>query len=133
MKVKVAKEFRDIRNFSHTHPVGEVIEVDEARGGNLLALGLATEMAGPVEKEAVKEKEVVVTDKGEKKPVKPAKARKAKAVKLDAAKVLSVDTVDEKDIPAGADVQEGVELVGDPAEVERVVRMVEAAAGESER
>ena len=48
--------------------------------------------------------------------------------KLDAGRVASVTEVDEKDIPAGVEVKEGVELVGDDAEIARVVNEAEAAA-----
>lgn len=58
--------------------------------------------------------------KGTKKP--------AEVEKIDAAKVASVSVVDVKDIPEGADVKdEGVEIVGDEAEVQRVMREAEAA------
>lgn len=57
------------------------------------------------------------------------KAKKSPDVeKLDAGKVVSVSVVDENEIPAGADVKEGVELTGDDAEIKRVMEEAEAAA-----
>ena len=57
------------------------------------------------------------------------RSKKSPAIeKLDAGKVVSVTEVEEKDIPAGVEVKEGVELVGDDAEIARVVNEAEAAA-----
>lgn len=45
------------------------------------------------------------------------RSKKSPAIeKLDAENVASVTVVEEKDIPAGAEVKEGVERVGDEAE-----------------
>jgi hypothetical protein len=61
------------------------------------------------------------------------KGKKSPAIdKIDAAKVESVSQVDIKDIPEGADVKEGVELTGDEAEIQRVIREAEAAGCEVE-
>lgn len=58
------------------------------------------------------------------------RGKKSPAIeKLDAENVASVTVVKEKDIPAGAEVKEGVELVGDEAEIKRVMDEAEAAAG----
>ncbi len=61
------------------------------------------------------------------------KTKKTAAPKVDAAKVKSVEVVEENQIPAGADVKdEGIELAGDPKEVERVEKEAEKAAAEAE-
>ena len=61
------------------------------------------------------------------------KGKKSPAIdKIDAAKVESVSQVDIKDIPECADVKEGVELTGDEAEIQRVIREAEAAGCEGE-
>lgn len=53
MKVIVVKEFRDIDNFDLIHKVGDIIDVDDARGQRLVEIGVAdsekaeTETAAP--------------------------------------------------------------------------------------
>ena len=41
MKVIVVKEFRDIDNFDLIHKVGDIIDVDDARGQRLVEIGVA--------------------------------------------------------------------------------------------
>lgn len=51
MKVIVVKEFRDIDNFDLIHKVGDIIDVDDARGQRLVEIGVAdSEKAKPTDK-----------------------------------------------------------------------------------
>lgn len=64
MKVIVVKEFRDIDNFDLIHKVGDIIDVDDARGQRLVEIGLADgEKVATTEKaEAVKTEKAAAPD-----------------------------------------------------------------------